>query len=219
MLIPIASLLTVLTFQPDPEVMEADAIQLNREGRDLLARHQYIASIRVFKRAVQRAAVDLGPGDPATAMILRNLALAYLQVGDVAAAEPAANLALSIFETRFGTKDVGLTPILNVLAECYASTGRLEVARRITERAIALGEDAGPHYGTALHNLGALHELSGDFEGAASFYTRAIAAKSESMGSAHPHVALSRAALRRVQRREMLSIGPRVPVRLEQAAE
>jgi tetratricopeptide (TPR) repeat protein len=195
MLIPIASLLTVLTFQPEPEVMEADAIQLNREGR------------------------DLGPGDPATAMILRNLALAYLQVGDFSSAEPAANLALSIFETRFGTKDIGLSPILNVLAECYASTGRLEVARRITERAIALGEDAGPHYGTALHNLGALHELSGDFEGATSFYTRAIAAKSESMGSAHPHVALSRAALRRVQRREMLSIGPRIPVRLEQAAE
>jgi hypothetical protein len=72
------------------------------------------------------------------AMMLRNLALAYVQTGKAAAAERSAKAAYAIVESRFGSADPSLTPILNVLA-----------------------------YGTALHNLGALREFSGDLMGAA----------------------------------------------------
>lgn len=198
----VASLLTVFAIQ------EPDAYRLNREGRNLLDQHRYAAAARVFRQAVNKAGTELGPRDPATAMILRNLALAYVQTGNAAEAEQSAKLAYAIIESRFGAADPGLTPILNVLAECYASKERVGEAQRASEQAVSIGPMAGVHYGIALHNLGALREFSGDLAGAASFYRRAIDVKIETLGAEHPYVALSRAALQRVQHGKYLAMGP-----------
>ena len=211
MIIFVATLLTAFAMQPD-----SDAYQLNREGRTLLDQHRYAAAARVFRQAVDRAGSELGPRDPATAMILRNLALAYVHTGNSAAAEQSAKLAYSIIESRFGPADPALTPILNVLAEYYASIGRIGEAQRASEQAVSIGPWAGAHYGVALHNLGALREFSGDFEGAASFYRRAVDVKIETLGAEHPYVALSRAALKRVQRGKHLAARPS-SLSLEQA--
>ena len=206
----IASLLAI-RLQTTP-----DAYQLNHQGKELLDQRRYSAAVAVFRQAVERAESDFRPADPGTAMIRRNLALAYVQTRDLEAGEKAARLALSAMESRFGSADPGLTPILNVLAECYASAGRTEEAERATERAIAIGPLAGVHFGTALHNLGALHEFSGDADGAASFYRRAIGVKTEALGASHPHVQMSRAALRRVEHPRSLS---RKAMNLELAGE
>jgi tetratricopeptide (TPR) repeat protein len=202
MILFVASLLTAFAIQ------DSDVYQLNRDGRNLLDQHRYAAAARVFRQAVNKAGTELGPRDPATAMILRNLALAYVQSGHAVEGERTVKLAYSIIESRFGSADPGLTPILNVLAECYASTGRVGEAQRASEQAVSIGPLAGVHYGIALHNLGALREFSGDLEGAASFYSRAIDVKSETLGATHPYVALSRAALQRVQHGNYLAMGP-----------
>ncbi len=190
-----ASLLSVLAFQ------SPDAYRLNSEGRVLLDQHRYSAAARVFRKAADRADSEFGPNDPATAMILRNLALAYVHTGNSRAAEVSAKIAYSILEARFGSGDPALVPALNVLAECYAATGRIDDAKRASEQAVSLGPSAGVHYGTALHNLAALREFSGDLEGAASLYRRAIEVKSEALGAEHPYIALSRTALRRIEHR------------------
>jgi tetratricopeptide (TPR) repeat protein len=203
MMILIASLFTVLAIQP--AVSEPNAYELNRQGRDLLDQHRYLAAIRIFRQAVDRANAEPGPQDPAAAMILRNLALAYAQSGDAASAEQNAKYAYSIVESQFGPAEPGLTPILNVLAECYASSGRIDEAERVTKQAVSIGPLAGVHYGIALHNLGALRELSGDREGAASSYQSAIVVKTQTLGAGHPYVALSRVALRRVLHRDSLT--------------
>jgi tetratricopeptide (TPR) repeat protein len=199
MIILIASVLSALAIQPEAA---SEAYRLNGQGKILLDQHRYSAAVRVFRKAVERAETGIGANDPATAMILRNLALAYVQNGDAVSAERSGKLALSIIESRFGPEEPGLTPILNVLAECYASTGRVAEAQKVSERAVSIGPDAGVHYGTALHNLGALHEYSGDAEGAASFYRRAIVVKNEMLGADHPYVTFSKAALRRVEQRD-----------------
>jgi tetratricopeptide (TPR) repeat protein len=199
MIIFIASVLTVFAIQPGTA---SEAYRLNSQGRILLDQHHYSAAVRVFREAVNKAETGIGPDDPATAMILRNLALAYVENGNARSAEQTAKLALSIIESRFGPAEPGLTPVLNVLAECYAASGRVAEAQSISERAVSIGPDAGVHYGIALHNLGALHEYSGDAEGAASFYRRAIAVKSEVLGAGHAHVRFSKAALRRVEQSE-----------------
>jgi tetratricopeptide (TPR) repeat protein len=211
MIILVASLLTAFAIQPD-----SDAYRLNREGRNLLDQHRYTAAARAFRQAVDRAESELGPRDPATAMMLRNLALAYVHTGNSAAAEESAKLAYSILESRFGAAEPGLTPVLNVLAECYAASGRIAEAQRASEQAVSIGPSAGAHYGTALHNLGALLEYQGDLGGAASLYRRAIDVKIEILGAEHPYVALSKAALRRVERGEHVAAAP---VKLELAGE
>lgn len=205
MIILVASLLTAFAMEPD-------AYGLNRDGRILLDQHRYAAAARVFLKAVDRAEAELGPRDPATAMILRNLALAYVHTGDAVQAEQTAKLAYAMMESRFGSDEPGLTPILNVLAECYASTGRVAEAQRISEQAVAIGRLAGVHYGIALHNLGTLYEFLGDIERAASFYQRAIEVKAATLGAEHSHVALSKAALRRVRRGKSVAM---VPLKLE----
>ena len=189
-----------------------DAYQLNRQGRELLEHRRYSAAVEIFRRAVDRAESDFGPADPATAMIRRNLALAYVQTRDLESAEKAAKLALSAMESRFGPADPGMTPILNVLVECYASAGRTDDAGRVSERAVAIGPSAGVHFGIALHNLGALREFSGDAAGAASYYRRAIAVKTEMLGAAHPHVQMSRAALRRVEHGQLTKVNQKRPL-------
>ena len=118
----------------------------------------------------------------------------------------SAKLAYSKIESRFGSDEPGLTPILNVLAECYAASGRVADAEEgFQERAVSLGPLAGVHFGVALQNLGALREYSGDFAGAATLYRRAIDVKVATLGSAHPYVALARAALRRVERQRSVA--------------
>jgi tetratricopeptide (TPR) repeat protein len=209
MTIFVASFLTVLAIQPT-------AYELNRQGRDLLDQHRYPAAVRVFRQAVDRAQSEIGPEDPATAMILRNLALAYVDTGNFEAAEQAAMHALSMLETRFGPADAALTPVLNVLAECYASKKRIAEAQRVSERAAAIGPLAGAHYGIALHNLGAICEFSGDREGAAGWYRRAIEVKTKALGSPHPSVVVSKAALRRVEGREYRAAAT---IRLERSGE
>lgn len=200
-MIPLAA--SFLTFVAMTPAADSGAYQLNNQGRLLLDQHRYSSAVRVFRRAVDRASSDVGPNDPATAMILRNLALAHLQGGNAQAAEPPVQRALSIMESQFGPSDPSLTPILNVLAECYAATGHIAEALQASERAVSIGPAAGAHYGTALHNLGALREFSGDLDAAATCYRRAVAAKTETLGAGHPYVALSKSALKRVVKSEL----------------
>jgi tetratricopeptide (TPR) repeat protein len=132
--------------------------------------------IGVAREAVQAAEASYGPRHPATAMMIRNLALAFAEAGYNNQAEHYAQQALAILETRFGTSDVSLVPALNVLTEAYAAEGRYTEAIRTGMRAVAIGADAGPHYAVALHNVAAVLELQGKRREAAGFYTRALAA-------------------------------------------
>src|SRR5579863_6744957 len=106
MILIVATLLTAFAIQ------DSDVYQLNRDGKNLLDQHRYADAARVFRQAVNKAGTELGPRDPATAMILRNLALAYVQTGNVAEAERTAKLAYAIIESKFGAADPSLTPIL-----------------------------------------------------------------------------------------------------------
>src|SRR5579884_2631196 len=135
---------------------EPAAYRLNADARALLEHGKPAEAARLFRSALKCARAELGAGHPGTAMIFRNLALAYEETGRYDAAERAAKESLAILERAFGPKDVSLTPVLNVLGETYAAQGRLEEARSMFTRAIAVGADAGPHYEIALHNLAAV---------------------------------------------------------------
>jgi tetratricopeptide (TPR) repeat protein len=173
--------------------------QLNQEATSLLAQGRTVEAVEVARKAVRAAEAAFGANDPASAMILRNLALAYERNGSYDRAEAAAKRSLAILEAAFGPNDVSLTPVLNVLAETYAAQGRFVEARNIAMRAVAIGPDAGVHYATALHNVAAILENDKLAE-AAPYYRKALAARQASLPAGHPHTELTRASLARVER-------------------
>lgn len=140
------------------------------------AQGRNVAEIRSARQAVDAATATFGPEHPATAMMLRNLALAMEQGGYYGESESYAKRSLTILEATFGSSDVSLVPALNVLVETYAVQGRLGEAKRLALRAVAIGPDAGPHYATALHNLAAVMAAEGKTNEAAEFFRQAMAA-------------------------------------------
>jgi tetratricopeptide (TPR) repeat protein len=157
-----------------------------------------LPGVRAAREAVDTATRTYGAGHPATAMMVRNLALEFEQAGYANYAEYYARQALTLLEAKFGAQDPSLVPALNVLTEAEASQGRFADAERTARRAVAIGPTAEAHYATALHNLGAVLEAQGKHREAAAVYARALAARQAALPSDHPYIAITRAALDRV---------------------
>jgi tetratricopeptide (TPR) repeat protein len=132
--------------------------------------------IGAAREAVRAAEASYGSQHPATAMMIRNLALAFAEAEYNHQAEHYAGQALVILETRFGATDVSLVPALNVLTEAYAAEGRYTEAVRTGLRAVAIGPAAGPHYAVALHNVAAVLTQQGKRREATDYYKRSLAA-------------------------------------------
>jgi tetratricopeptide (TPR) repeat protein len=152
------------------------------------------------REAVRQSTAVNGADHPATAFMIRNLALALEQGGYPNYAEYYAERSLAILEAHFGPQDVSLVPALNVLTEAYAAQSRFTEAHTTAVRAIAIGPAAGPHYATALHNLGAIFQSEGRLKDAAEFYRQALLAREALLPPGHPYIQLTRVALRQVQR-------------------
>jgi tetratricopeptide (TPR) repeat protein len=132
--------------------------------------------IAAAREAAHAAETAYGPEHPATAMMVRNLALAFAEAGYNNQAEHYAQQAITILEARFGPSDVSLVPSLNVLTEAYAAEGRYAEAARTGMRAVAIGPEAGAHYAVALHNLAAVLEKQGKRRQATEYFARSLAA-------------------------------------------
>jgi tetratricopeptide (TPR) repeat protein len=156
-----------------------------------------IASAR---EALRQATAELGENHPVTAFMLRNLALAMQEGGYSNYAEHYAQQSVAILERHFGPDDISLVPALNVLAEAAASQAHYAEARAFAMRAIAIGPEAGAHYGTALHNLAAVFQAEGRFRDAAELYRQALAVREKMLPSGHPYIRLTLAAMEQVQR-------------------
>jgi tetratricopeptide (TPR) repeat protein len=157
-----------------------------------------LPAVRAARQAVETATRTYGAGHPATAMMVRNLALEFEQAGYANYAEHYAKQALTTLEAKFGPEDPSLVPVLNVLAEAEASQGRYADAERTTRRAVSIGPAAEAHYATALHNLGAVLEAQGKRNEAAAVYAQALAARRATLPAGHPYIAITCAALERV---------------------
>ena len=179
--------------------------QLNREVNSLLMQGRNAEAVSTARKAVRAAEDAFGANHPATAMILRNLALAYERTGFYNSAESAAKRSIAILESSFGPNDVSLAPSLNVLAEAYAAEGRYVDARKAAMRAVAIGPDAGAHYATALHNAGAIFESEGRLTEAGQYYRKALAARAALLPAGHAYTENTRAALARVEHAEQMA--------------
>jgi len=157
-------------------------------------------AIQRAREAFRSTQAELGPDDPATAMTLRELALAFEQGGYHQYAEVYASRSLAALEARFGRSDVILVPALNVLAEAYAGQGRNSEALRTEMRAVQIGPGAGKFYGTALHNAAALLYRLGRFTESGELFVRALGVMEATLPAGHPYIEATRAALNTAQK-------------------
>jgi len=135
-------------------------------------------------------------------MTLRNQAVSYSQEGYYNKAEASAKRALEILEQCFGPRDVTLVPALNVLGETYIAEGRYVDAKAALERAVAIGPEAGAHYGTALHNLAAVYQCERQLAQARELYRRALVVREATLPVGHPFITVTRAALEKLERKD-----------------
>lgn len=176
------------------------ALGATRPAAETTAPAAATSDIASARDAVRQSIATLGENHPVTAFMICNLALAMRQAGYLNYAEHYAQQSLSILERRFGPRDVSLVPSLNVLAEAAILQGKVAEGRDFALRAVAIGPDAGAHYGTALHNLAAASQADGDFRNAAKFYSQALSVRERLLPAGHPYIAMSRNALSQAQR-------------------
>jgi tetratricopeptide (TPR) repeat protein len=193
------TLLNVVVFATAIVQQHGTPYQLNQQVNSLLMQGRNAEAVSTAREAVRAAEDALGANHPATAMILRNLALAYESTGSYSTAETAAQRSIAILERSFGSNDVSLVPALNVLSESYAAEGRYVEARGVALRAVAIGPDAGAHYATALHNVGAIFESEGRLCEAGDYYKKALASRAVLLPPGHAYTENTRAALARVE--------------------
>jgi len=158
-----------------------------------------VDEIASAREDLRQATARLGEDHPVTAFMLRNLALAMEQAGYANYAERYAQQSLAILERRFGPTDISLVPALNVLAEASVTLSKYGEARKYAMRAVAIGPEAGAHYGTALHNLAAVFHAEGRYQEAADYYRQALAVREKLLPPGHPYTQLTREALKQVQ--------------------
>jgi len=173
---------------------------LNDNGREMLDQGKPVEAAMQFHDAAIDAERTLGHDHPATAMVLRNLALAYSGEGLYRKSEAAALESLRILEVSFGKNDDALVPTLNVLGEALIGQHRLTEAGRVLKRAVAI-DAPGPHGATALHNLGALYQMEGNLPAAKALYKEALARRVALLGADHPVCAATREAIAGLQGR------------------
>ena len=155
-------------------------------------------AIATARQSLNAAEAQLGPEHPVTAMMMRELALAFEQGGYHNYAEQYATRAIGVLEARFGPRDVTLVPALNVLVEAFLAEGRNSDALACAMRAVEIGPDAGAHYGTALHNAGGALFANGRVAESEEYFRRALAVRQATLPAGHPYIDATRAELKKV---------------------
>jgi tetratricopeptide (TPR) repeat protein len=150
--------------------------------------------LRVRRRALAIREKSLGPEHPETASALNDLAILLQNQGDLVAARPLLERALTICETTLGPSMRKLRR-LNDLA-IIQDQGDLEEAHLLYGRALAIREKAlgrdHPVTAMSIMNLAILQQEQSDCNGARPLYERALEICEKGWGSDHPQANIVR---------------------------
>ena len=131
-------------------------------------------------RPLLRRAMELDESveadDVVIAGTLMDMAQLSMWLGEYEEGEALSQRAIEIREQRFGPDHPEVAAGLNGLGNALQNQGRLDEARVIHERALAIREAAdstGEAVGTSLHNLAIVHYFLGDYAQAILYYKRA----------------------------------------------
>ena len=132
----------------------------------------------LLRRALATREEALGPGHPAVAQTLNNLAIVLRSKGDFGGAEPLFRQALEQRRASLGTRHPDVAQSLYNLGRLKRETGRFEEAAALYREAISIlresPEDHQIDLTSALIDLAILRTNIGDFTGAEPLFREAV---------------------------------------------
>jgi serine/threonine-protein kinase len=165
---------------------------LRQEGR-------WAESEAEIERALATSRELYGENHPETAKPLLNSAIAAMGREDYATCESRARAALAILEAALPADSPDIATALNVLGVAILEQQRIDEARTVLERGLAIREKASgdAHRETVmyLNNLGRLEWIANDLPAALAYQTRGHAAAIAALGETHPLVANTHTSL------------------------
>jgi tetratricopeptide (TPR) repeat protein len=138
---------------------------LNHVGQVYFLQGQYLQAQSFFQRALKISELN---GDPnVTSILLNNVGVVGVQLGDFSAAQRAFEKAAAFYETQ-RPADPGLGLLLNNFAQLEEGVGNLDAAMAIAGRAASILEKRPPSQDLALSLtlIGKFRMRQGDFAGA-----------------------------------------------------
>ncbi|HSO75126.1 MAG TPA: CHAT domain-containing tetratricopeptide repeat protein [Blastocatellia bacterium] len=190
----ISSLLTLSRGEAGQDPSLEEARQLNQRALELSGAGRYEQALPLAERVLALIEKARGPGHPAVAVAVNNLAELYRLKGDYTRAEPLYLRALAIQEKNPDTGQAALATTLSNLAELYKDQGNYARAEPLQHRALAIRERMfGPEHSsvaTTLNNFADLYRSKGDYARAEPLYQRALAIYVKVSGAEHADVAL-----------------------------
>jgi eukaryotic-like serine/threonine-protein kinase len=168
--------------------------KLHNDYWDLLRQEgRWAESEAEIERALATSRELYGEGHPETAKPLLNSAIAAINREDYTTCETRARAALAILEAALPPDSPDLATALNVLGVALLEQQRLDEARTVLKRGLAIREKASgdAHRETImyLNNLGRLEWLAYDLPAAMAYQQRAHEAAIAMLGEHHPLVA------------------------------
>jgi tetratricopeptide (TPR) repeat protein len=165
---------------------------------DSVGRHlRFLARLNEAKNALKQALsiceAAFGPDHPNVALILSDLGVVLLDLGDLPGAKESLERALKIDEAVFGPDHPNVAIRLSNLGLVLKNLGDLPGAKERLERAMRIDEVVlGPDHSNVairLSNLGLVLKDLGDFPGAKERFERAMRINEAAFGPDHPNVA------------------------------
>ncbi|MBL8392336.1 MAG: tetratricopeptide repeat protein [Candidatus Accumulibacter sp.] len=183
-----ASWLPVERVQAQSEDLNAQAVELHRQGR-------YREAIPIATQALEQAEAQFGPEHRVTAQALNNLALLYQSMGRYEDALPLYRRALAICEQVVGLEHPDTALTLNNLAALHGLMGRYGdalplIGQALTIRGKAFGWEH-PDTAASLNHLADLQQSMGLYENALPVVTQSLVVREKVLGSEHPDTATS----------------------------
>ena len=123
---------------------------LNQAGLYLESQGQLVEATAIYTRALGLAERALGPDHPTVAVVLRNLALATLYVGNQDQAKGHLQRALAISEAHGGPTTPAALTVADNLSALYLEHGQLAEAVPLLRRVLAGKREKGDRPGTGL---------------------------------------------------------------------
>jgi tetratricopeptide (TPR) repeat protein len=174
------------------EAQQAKEVELVRiyqaRGETEMYAGRYGDAVGWYEKALAFNRDDLG--------LLNATAVALLDAGQYAKAEPLLQRALTIWEKVLGPEHPDVATSLNNLALLYRVQGQYAKAEPLYQRALTIWEKAlGPEHpdvALSLNNLAGLYQDQGQYAKAEPLYQRALVIAEKALGPTHSQMAIMR---------------------------